>query len=81
MRGDIVQNKAGWFFRDNGDGTFDSLSQTTSTYDPANRTNTLASPTVTVVDQPVVLVRNGAVTGEGDRLAVRVAVVMARRYA
>jgi hypothetical protein len=81
MRGDISQDAKGHFFRDNGDGTSDALSLTTSTYDKASKTSTLSAPKVTAVDSPVVLVRDGAPTGAGDKLAARIAVGLARRYA
>lgn len=70
MRGDIIQDQTGWFFRDNGNGTLDSLSAK-------------GSPTVTtkaIKGQSVVLVRDNTPTGNGDRLAARVAVTLARRY-
>lgn len=66
--GDIVQDRFGWFFRINADGTADQLS---------------ASGVVPTADiaAPVALVHaDGTATGSGDPLAARVAVVMARRY-
>jgi hypothetical protein len=69
MRGDIAQDRWGGFFRDNGDGSYDALSEG----DRALKVNT--------VDRPVVLVRDGAATGDGDPLAARVAVALARQYA
>lgn len=77
MTGDIIQDQhGGWFYRDNGDGTADSLSDVGGEA-PAT------APKVTLVDlrQPVLLVRNGRPTGDGDPVASRVATVMARRYA
>lgn len=70
MLGDILQDQSGWFFRDNGDGTYDSLSA-----DGTPRVDASAMRGATTV-----LVRSGAATGEGDRLAARVAVTLARRY-
>jgi hypothetical protein len=78
MIGDIVQDQQdGWFFRDNGDGTLDDLS------DPAGGCTPETSPKVTTkrLRRPVVLYRNGALTGVGDPLAGRVAAMLARRYA
>jgi hypothetical protein len=72
VRGDIIQDQAtGWFYRDNGDGSLVSLSDH-------------GSPTVgpdAMSETTCVLVRDGAVTGTGDPLAARVAVVLARRFA
>lgn len=70
MRGDIIQDSFGWFFRDNGDDTYDSLS--------ANGTPKVSADAMS--GKTVVLVRNGVATGAGDRLAARVAVGMAKRY-
>jgi hypothetical protein len=75
MIGDIIQDRTGWFFRDNGD-SLDSLS------DVGGETPATAlKVAITDLRQPVVLVRNGQATGDGDPLATRVATVMARRYA
>lgn len=73
----ILQDTAnGWFYRDNGDGTFDSLS------DEGGATPTTARKvTGDAIRKPVTLVQDGVPTGLGDALATRVAVVMARRYA
>ncbi len=69
MIGDIIQDQqGGWFYRDNGDGTLVNLSES-------------GKATSADLRQPIVLVRNGQPTGNGDRLAARVAAVMARRYA
>ncbi len=77
MRGDIIQDtQGGWFYRDNGDGTADSLSDVGGAT-PASATKV----SLTELTTPVTLVREGQPTGTGDRLAARVAVVMARRYA
>lgn len=70
MVGDILHDATGWFFRDNGDGTYDNLSA-----DGAPRVDASA-----LRGAPIVLVRNGTPTGDGDPLAARVAVVLARRY-
>lgn len=76
MQGDITQDQWGWFYRDNGDGTHDSLSAETAT--PTNLVK------VTRGDIPghlVVLVRHNQLTGAGDPLAARLALqVLARRY-
>jgi hypothetical protein len=72
MRGDIVQDQIGWFFRDNGDGTMDDLSGNAK----VQKVTAEAAK-----GQPVVLVRNGKATGSGDVLASRVAVKLAERYA
>ena len=69
MRGDIIQDQAnGWFYHDNGDGTGDNLSEE----GPA---------TLSTLKRPLVLVRNGQPTGQGDRVAVKVATILAARYA
>lgn len=70
MLGDILQGQFGHFFRDNADGTCDALS---SDGTPKVDTSTIGATAT--------LVRDGKPTGEGDRLAARVAVVLARRYA
>jgi hypothetical protein len=77
MIGDIVQDQqGGWFYRDNGDGTLDSLS------DRGGESPAAASKAaIGDLTRPVVLVRDGQPTGDGDPLARRVAAVMARRYA
>jgi hypothetical protein len=72
MRGDIIQDQFGWFFRDNGDGTLDDLSK------PSKN----GTPKITFVEGPTqILIRDNKPTGAGDRLAVRVATTLARRYA
>lgn len=77
MIGDIIQDQhGGWLYRDNGDGTLDSLSDVGGET-PA----TAGKAALTDLRTPVVLVRDGQPTGDGDRLAARVATVMARRYA
>ncbi len=77
MTGDIIQDlQGGWFYRDNGDGTLDSLSDVGGE-SPASAPKT----DFEALAQPVVLVRGGQPTGGGDPLARRVATVMARRYA
>lgn len=57
----ILQDKWGYFWRDEGDGNVASLSDDQGTIP---RT-TLASP--------IVIVQDGQPTGNGDRLATRVA--------
>jgi hypothetical protein len=76
MRGDIIHDQRGWFYRDNGNHTADVLSAEGG----ASPTTAQKLP-VTSITAPVVLVRNDAPTGNGDKLAARVAVVLARRYA
>jgi hypothetical protein len=77
MTGDIIQDQQdGSFYRDNGDGTYDDLSETNI---PDNAPPPRVAPSC--ARKPVLLVRNGTRTGLGDSLAGRVAVVMARRYA
>jgi hypothetical protein len=75
MIGDILQSRFGWFFRDNGDGTFASLSNPTSHID-----GVFTYSTVTEVEDPMVLVRDGQLTGDGDRLAARVAMTLNARF-
>lgn len=68
--GDIVQDQqGGWFYRDNGDGTYDNLSYVGD------------KATLADLRKPLVLVSDGVATGHGDALATRVALVLARRYA
>jgi hypothetical protein len=77
MLGDIIQDQAnGWFYRDNGDGTYDDLSET-------NIPDSAPPPRVNPnrVRKPILLVRDGKPTGDGDPMMTRVATVMARRYA
>jgi hypothetical protein len=62
MTGDIAQDRYGWFFHDNGDGTYDNLSGDGEPHGDLT-----------------VLVRDGEPTGDGDPLATRVAVMMAKR--
>jgi hypothetical protein len=69
MIGDILQDRYGWFFRDNGDGSADDLSG------PRGGTVPTAD-----IDTPVVLVRNGAPVPTSNLMASRVAVVLSRRY-
>lgn len=77
MRGDIIQDQnGGWFYRDNGNGTLDNLSDV-----GGSNPSTARKADATAIRMPVVLVRDGKATGHGDTLATRVAVVMARRYA
>lgn len=57
----ILQDKWGWFWRDEGDGNVMSLSDDQG---PVPR-STIASP--------VVLIQDGEPTGLGDALATRVA--------
>lgn len=77
MIGDIIQDQQdGWFYRDNGDGTFDDLSETN--YPDGQRPPRVSPSRVRV---PIVLVRDGQPTGNGDRMMARVAVTMASRYA
>lgn len=75
--GDVVQDQAsGWFYRCNGDGSYDSLSDV-----GGHRPATAVKVGADAIARPVRLVRDGAATGDGDPLAVRMALVMARRYA
>lgn len=77
MTGDIIQDvQGGWFYRDNGDGTLDSLS------DVGGATpSTALKVRPNAIAQPVTLITAGRPTGAGDPLATRVAGIMARRYA
>ena len=68
MYGGILQDRWGWFFRNNGDGTFDSFGEADH---PVK---------VTTIERPVVVFSNGVVTGRGDPLASRVAALLASRY-
>lgn len=72
MRGDIIRDRRGWFFHDNGGGTLDNLSESNPDETPKKVTS-VPGPTV-------ILVRDGQPTGEGDPLARRVALVLAKRY-
>lgn len=77
MTGDIIQDvQGGWFYRDNGDGTLDSLSDVGGAT-PATAVKVKAD----ALARPVTLIADGQPTGAGDPLATRVAGVMARRYA
>lgn len=77
MLGDIIQDhNDGWFYRDNGDGTLDNLSAL-----GGSGPDTAEKTTLDNLHTPVVLVRDGRPTGDGDDLASRIAVRMARRYA
>ena len=67
--GDIVQDRFGWFFRIVADGNATPLSVAGADV-PAR---SIKSPTV-------LCHADGALTGKGDSMAARVAVVMARRY-
>ena len=61
----ILQDKWGWFWRDEGDGTATSLSDP----DTALR---VPHP-IHHVQRPVVIVQDGRPTGHGDPLAERIA--------
>lgn len=77
MLGDIIQDQLGGkFYRDNGNGSLDNLSDVGGSSPTTARKTTIAK-----LRQPLVLVRDGQPTGDGDPLATRVAVSMARRYA
>lgn len=69
MTGDIIQDRYGWFYRDNGNGTADNLS--------AKQGGTIQTGTIL---QPTVLVRDDTATGNGDRLASGIALMLAKRY-
>ena len=76
MLGDMIQDRWGWHFRDNGDGSADSLSAPRGDNDPV--------PLVPVaeIEAPVVLLRNGEPTGDGADLSTRLALFLHRkRYA
>lgn len=76
MLGDVIQSKIGWFYRDNGDSTFDSMSELDET---------TGTPLVTAaaIQQPAtVIVRSGVPTGDGDPHAARLAAFLVKkRYA
>lgn len=77
MRGDIIQDKFGWYFSDKGDGTAYALSEEGGSDPSTARTIATAA-----IEQPSrVLVRNGAITGEGGNLAARAAMICARNFA
>jgi hypothetical protein len=75
MQGDIIQDRRdGWFYRDNGDGTLDSLSGEGDSSGATAKKVARAA-----IRLPVVLFSGGEATQLGDPLATRVAVVLARR--
>jgi hypothetical protein len=77
MIGDIIQTRTGQFLRDNADGTYDNLS------DPAGDIATNTYPKVALPREYLLLARNGAVATDHPhlRMAAKVAVCLARRYA
>lgn len=70
MTGDMIQDRWGSFFRNNGNGTADCFDTMPATTVP-----------VTSIDDGRLLIRDGQPTGLGDRMAVRVADMLAKRYA
>lgn len=76
MRNDMIQNsRGGWFYRDRGDGTADSLSE---------MTDSGVTPIVPISEIPgaaTVLVRDRKLTGNGDLPAARLALfLLNKRY-
>lgn len=78
MIGDIIQTRTGQFLRDNGNGTFDDLSNPDGAC-----IDTMTYPKVRQPAEYLLLVRDGisATNHPHLRLAAKVAVVLARRYA
>jgi hypothetical protein len=75
MIGDINQDRFGWLYRDNGDGTHDCHS------DLKGNIETMTYTKVTTVDTPVLMVRNGAITYTGPgTFAAKAALAISRRY-
>lgn len=70
--GDIIQNGSGYFYRVTTDGTFADLS------DPDRKFVHDSPVVVAAVADPVVLIRDGAATGNGSALAVRMASLLSR---
>jgi len=82
MYGDITQDHVGgWFYRDNGDGTFKSLSDGRRNGETTGSPWTYRTVTRDTLRRPVVLIRNGQPTGHGDPTATKVAAVLHRRFA